>query len=49
MGWRYEWVGSLPRDVYDILLAMLNADADRARAIEAEDDELDDHGINRHI
>lgn len=23
-GWRYDWVERLPRDVYDILIAMLN-------------------------
>lgn len=24
MGWRYEWVGELPLDVYEVLVEMLN-------------------------
>jgi hypothetical protein len=27
-GWRYEWVGSLPMDVYEVLLDMLKREAD---------------------
>ena len=26
MHWRYEWVAELPRDVYDVLVELLNAD-----------------------
>lgn len=23
-GWRYEWIGELPPDVYDVLIEMVN-------------------------
>lgn len=28
MHWRYEWVQALPQDVYDVLVEMLNEEAD---------------------
>lgn len=27
MGWRYEWVGELPQDVYEVLLDMVKREA----------------------
>jgi len=30
MHWRYEWVAQLPREVYDVLLDMLNREEERA-------------------
>ncbi len=29
-GWKYEWVGELPQDVYDELLAMLREEDEQA-------------------
>jgi hypothetical protein len=28
MHWKFEWVGELPREVYDVLVARLNNEAD---------------------
>jgi hypothetical protein len=33
MHWTYQEVEALPRDIYDVLVAMLNAEADR-RAVD---------------
>lgn len=30
MRWRYEWVATLPREVYSVLIQLLNDDARRA-------------------
>jgi len=30
-GWRYEWIASLPRDVYDVLIEEMQRAADEAR------------------
>jgi hypothetical protein len=27
-GWKYEWVGELPRDVYTVLIEMLTKEVD---------------------
>jgi hypothetical protein len=35
MHWKYEWVGDLPNDVYQELVAMLNEEA-AARDVERE-------------
>jgi hypothetical protein len=28
-GWKYEWVGELPVDVYEVLLEMIKGEADK--------------------
>jgi hypothetical protein len=28
-GWKYEWVGELPDDVYDVLLEMVKEEEDK--------------------
>jgi hypothetical protein len=38
MSWRYEWVGELPRDVYDVLIEMLNREADERQRLADEAD-----------
>jgi hypothetical protein len=30
-GWKYEWVGELPDDVYDVLLEMVKEEEDTQR------------------
>lgn len=30
MHWRYEWVQELPVEVYDVLIEMLNAEAEES-------------------
>ena len=40
MHWRYEWVAELPRDVYDVLVDLLNSEA--AARVPADDADLMD-------
>lgn len=32
MHWRYEWVSELPQDVYEVLIAMVNEEAETAKS-----------------
>jgi len=29
MGWRYEWIATLPQTVYELLIELLNEEAQR--------------------
>ncbi len=38
-GWKYDWVGELPREIYDALITYLNTPAAAPEAVDPDEAE----------